>query len=265
MKLTAGTLRAELHDVVADDRHTVGMHLGTGEREGRRFEDRGPGVPRPRRQSCGGVAVHRRPVHLRRVLLPGAAAAPRPLLVHGRYTAVGQLGERYGHQRSPAVWRNTRSAALSGHSQATLHEEGQRSSLPTRCREPLALGHDPVVIADGPHPQVSWEPSPPGASRVVLTGRATRVPQAAVTSGIQRSLTVNLRGPFVRMHAPDRGWARSPNCMACKRSRRIGWLSLLASATCQWSRRRPAATPVGPRRPHMQRLVRYAQFSVRLA
>jgi hypothetical protein len=24
---------------VADDRHTFGMHLGTGEREGRRFED----------------------------------------------------------------------------------------------------------------------------------------------------------------------------------------------------------------------------------
>ena len=122
MELTAGTLRVELsvHDVVADDRHTVGMHLGTGEREGRRFEDRGPGVPRPRRQSCGGVAVHRGPVHLRRVLLPGAAAAPRPLLVHGRYTAVGQLGERYGHQRSPAVRRNTRSTALSGHSQATL-------------------------------------------------------------------------------------------------------------------------------------------------
>jgi uncharacterized protein len=42
MELTAGTLRAELsvHDVVADDRHTVGMHLGTGERgaEGLRIE-----------------------------------------------------------------------------------------------------------------------------------------------------------------------------------------------------------------------------------
>jgi transposase len=50
-------------------------------------------------------------------------------LVHGRYTAVGQLGERYGHQRSPAVWRNTRSTALSGHSQATLHEEGSKRQL----------------------------------------------------------------------------------------------------------------------------------------
>jgi uncharacterized protein len=39
MELTAGTFRAELHDVVADDRHAVGMHLATGEREGRTLED----------------------------------------------------------------------------------------------------------------------------------------------------------------------------------------------------------------------------------
>ena len=29
MELTAGTFRAELHDVVGDDRHAVGMHLAT--------------------------------------------------------------------------------------------------------------------------------------------------------------------------------------------------------------------------------------------
>jgi uncharacterized protein len=40
IELTAGTFRAELHDVVADDRHAVGMHRATGEREGRRLEDR---------------------------------------------------------------------------------------------------------------------------------------------------------------------------------------------------------------------------------
>jgi len=40
MELTAGTFRAELHDLVADDRHTVGMHVATGEREGRTLEDR---------------------------------------------------------------------------------------------------------------------------------------------------------------------------------------------------------------------------------
>jgi ketosteroid isomerase-like protein len=40
MELTAGTFRAELHDVVANDQHTVGLHLATGEREGRTLEDR---------------------------------------------------------------------------------------------------------------------------------------------------------------------------------------------------------------------------------
>jgi hypothetical protein len=29
-ELTAGTFRVEVHDVVADDRHTVGLHLATG-------------------------------------------------------------------------------------------------------------------------------------------------------------------------------------------------------------------------------------------
>jgi ketosteroid isomerase-like protein len=48
MELTAGTFRAELHDVVADDRHAVGMHLATGEREGRRLEDREVLVFHPR-------------------------------------------------------------------------------------------------------------------------------------------------------------------------------------------------------------------------
>jgi ketosteroid isomerase-like protein len=40
MELTAGTFRVEVHGVVADDRHTVGLHLATGEREGRILEDR---------------------------------------------------------------------------------------------------------------------------------------------------------------------------------------------------------------------------------
>jgi hypothetical protein len=48
MELTAGTFRAEPHDVVADDLHSVGMHLATGEREGRRLEDRERGGGGPR-------------------------------------------------------------------------------------------------------------------------------------------------------------------------------------------------------------------------
>ena len=39
-ELTAGTFQVELHGVVADDQHTVGLHLATGEREGRTLEDR---------------------------------------------------------------------------------------------------------------------------------------------------------------------------------------------------------------------------------
>jgi ketosteroid isomerase-like protein len=40
MELTAGTFRAELHDVVAGDEHTVSLHVSRGEREGRTLEDR---------------------------------------------------------------------------------------------------------------------------------------------------------------------------------------------------------------------------------
>jgi ketosteroid isomerase-like protein len=40
MELTAATFRVDLHAVVADDEHTVGLHVATGEREGRTLEDR---------------------------------------------------------------------------------------------------------------------------------------------------------------------------------------------------------------------------------
>jgi uncharacterized protein len=59
MELTAGTFRAELHDVVADDRHAVGMHLATGEREGRRLQDREVLVFHPataRSSRCGSTS-----------------------------------------------------------------------------------------------------------------------------------------------------------------------------------------------------------------
>jgi hypothetical protein len=48
---------------------------------------------------------------------------------------------------------------------------------------------------------------------VVLAGRATRVPQAAGTSGIQRIVTVTRRRPLGWAHAPDLGWGRGRNCM----------------------------------------------------
>jgi ketosteroid isomerase-like protein len=64
MELTAGTFRAELHDVVADDWHAVGMHLATGEREGGGFRTERSWGYTPRRQGRRGMAVHRGPVRL---------------------------------------------------------------------------------------------------------------------------------------------------------------------------------------------------------
>jgi len=40
MELTAGTFWAELHGIVADDEHTVGLHVARAERGGRTLEDR---------------------------------------------------------------------------------------------------------------------------------------------------------------------------------------------------------------------------------
>lgn len=36
-ELSGGTFRAELHDVIANDEHVVGLHTSTGERGGRRL------------------------------------------------------------------------------------------------------------------------------------------------------------------------------------------------------------------------------------
>jgi hypothetical protein len=48
MELTGGTFRAELHDVVANDEHTVALYVARGEREGRTFENRNVLVSRVR-------------------------------------------------------------------------------------------------------------------------------------------------------------------------------------------------------------------------
>lgn len=39
-ELTGGTFRIDLHDVVANDEHAVGIYVSRGEREGRTLEDR---------------------------------------------------------------------------------------------------------------------------------------------------------------------------------------------------------------------------------
>jgi ketosteroid isomerase-like protein len=40
MELTAGTFRAELHDVVANDEHAVALYVARGDREGRTLDDK---------------------------------------------------------------------------------------------------------------------------------------------------------------------------------------------------------------------------------
>jgi hypothetical protein len=71
MELTAGTFRAELHDVVADDQHTVGLHLGTGER--------GVGPLRIERSWCSTSATARSPRcgSTSRTSTPTASSSPR--------------------------------------------------------------------------------------------------------------------------------------------------------------------------------------------
>ena len=39
MELTGGTFRVDVHDVVANDEHVVGLHAVTAEREGRTLQD----------------------------------------------------------------------------------------------------------------------------------------------------------------------------------------------------------------------------------
>jgi uncharacterized protein len=43
-ELSGGTLRIELHDVLANDEHAIALQTATGEREGRTLDDNGVGV-----------------------------------------------------------------------------------------------------------------------------------------------------------------------------------------------------------------------------
>jgi uncharacterized protein len=39
MERTAGTFRVEVHDVIANDHHTVGLHVASGQRGGKQWAD----------------------------------------------------------------------------------------------------------------------------------------------------------------------------------------------------------------------------------
>jgi hypothetical protein len=62
------------------------------------------------------------------------------------------------------------------------------------------------------------EPAAPYGGRVILAGRATRVPQAAVTNGIQWTTTVTPIGPLGWASASDLASWRSPKLHGMKGS-----------------------------------------------
>jgi ketosteroid isomerase-like protein len=39
MERSSGSFRVKVHDVLANDNHTVGLHVASGERDGKRLED----------------------------------------------------------------------------------------------------------------------------------------------------------------------------------------------------------------------------------
>jgi hypothetical protein len=68
---------------------------------------------------------------------------------------------------------------------------------------------------------VELEASPSGSSLSVLTGRATHVPEAAVTSGIQRTLTVTRSKPLGWPPVPDLRWGRRPKLHGMQGVKRV--------------------------------------------
>src|SRR5215203_4769866 len=113
-------------------------------------------------------------------------------------------------QRAPAVATGPKEPQVRpqrGRHQAALQEAGQSSSLTTHSY-PEPSGLLPTRSSSprtGLTLRPSWEPSPPGASVVVLAGRATHVPNGAGTSGNQRTVTVTRRKSLNRSPAPDLG------------------------------------------------------------
>jgi hypothetical protein len=68
---------------------------------------------------------------------------------------------------------------------------------------PRALAHKAADQQDGPHAPADLEAVAARCEPLVLAGRATHVPQAAVTSGMQRTVTVTWRRLFGWAHGSD--------------------------------------------------------------
>jgi hypothetical protein len=146
-----------------------------------------PSPPRRSRFVLTGRALH--VPHVGRA---GAANHPRPAVTSGQpRTTTPQVNP-------PVRWYPDRP-------DLAYNDEVTRAAAP-----PSRLAYEALVTAGGPHRAVEPEPSPLGASVVVLVGRAIRVPEAAGTSGMQRSATVTQRRPLDRAPTPDLGWKRRP-------------------------------------------------------
>jgi hypothetical protein len=78
---------------------------------------------------------------------------------------------------------------------------------PPGCREPSGLLPTAWWVTDERASPCGRAGSrhPPGETAAGLTGRATRVPEAAVTSGMKRTTTVTRRGPLAGRPVPDLG------------------------------------------------------------
>jgi hypothetical protein len=118
-------------------------------------------------------------------------------------------------------------------------------------------------------PVAYLKPSPAPDALLVLAGRATRVPQAAVTSGIPRTITVTSGRPMGWTRASDLGWGRSPKLHGmqgvrgsnplsserhlpeiCQKTRPVAARTLSALKGSGWPSR-PAQRPPIPREPQV--------------
>jgi hypothetical protein len=138
----------------------------------------GTASDRPRPARTGRGLVDQGPKQV------GTATGRTDLSVRAGSVTAGEAADNHGQKRSPRDRRNRSSAFLLVPDLGRRTRAKWNSSLPTRLPRALrALAHEAADHRGRPHPPAELEPSPPGASFVVLAGRATRVPQAAVTSG----------------------------------------------------------------------------------
>jgi hypothetical protein len=85
----------------------------------------------------------------------------------------------------------------------------------------------------------SWEPSPPSAEH-----RRSRRPchPRAISSGIQRTLTVTRRGPFGWVHLSDLGWGSGPKLHGMQVVSGWAWSACSPPLVAQLGPRSPAGT-----------------------